>query len=395
MPNRTNSVDFFTRKAMYVLLQLNIVVVYGLAYLYSILFKKKNASAQVKRIATVWYTPPDRTGDELRMGYYKSYFEKDGYVYDSFYISRMAEHTSQYENGTWTQKYFFFIKTFNRRFLQFLKLRDYDVVWLKRGFIPYYPLKSGFFERCIKRMGLKLVIDTCDGGDYQLNPPLVEDTFPLADRITVGYLSLKRFYDGKFKGVGVNHIEWAVPAKNYKIKQQYAFNGLPILGWMGSPYNFEFVKDIEKQLQKVAEKHPFRFVYICRTPQKINIPGAQVEYHKFGDDYFELLGSFDIGISPFTRVDFSTEGKIAMKHQEFLLMATPQVCSHIAISDFAVNGEHCLIADTLDKWVPMLSQLIEDESLRKKLGENSRKLFLEHYTYESEYPKLKKALTDF
>lgn len=393
MPNTTNKVDFFTRKLMYVCLQLNIKLIYLLAYLYSVFYQKKSSSSEVKRIATVWYTPPDRTGDELRMGYYKSFFEQDGYVFDSFYISKMSEFTAEYENGTWTERYFYFIKVFYRRFLQFQKLKDYDVVWLKRGFIPYYPLKVGFFERCIKRMGVRLVIDTCDGGDYQLNPPLVEDTFALADRITVGYLSLKRFYDAKYKNV--SHIEWAIPSEKYKVKKDYKFNGLPVIGWMGSPYNFEFVKDIEVQLQKVANSFKFKFVYICRGPQNIAIPNAEIEFHKFGDDYFDLLGSFDIGISPFTRVDFSTEGKIAMKHQEFLLMGTPQVCSNIAISDFAVHGEDCLIAKSVDDWHGLLINLLENEDLRERIGKKSRELFLKHYTYESEYPKLKKALTEF
>lgn len=393
MPNTTNKIDFFTRKIMYVCLQSYIKLVYLLSYLYSILHQKKSSASEVKRIATVWYTPPDRTGDELRMGYYQRFFKEDGYIYDSFYIGKMAEHTAEYENGTWTQRYFYFIKVFHRRFRQFLKLKDYDVVWLKRGFIPYYKLQRGFFERCLKRMGVRLVIDTCDGGDYQLNPPLVEDTFALADRITVGYLSLKRFYDPKY--ASVSHIEWAVPSEKYSVKKDYKFSGVPVVGWMGSPYNFEFVKDIEAELQKAAGLCKFKFVYICRTPQNISIPNAEVEFHKFGDDYFDLLASFDIGISPFTQADFSTEGKIAMKHQEFLLMATPQVCSNIAISDFAVHNEHCLIAKSVSEWHEQLLRLLQDEKLRERLGKKSRDLFLNHYTYESEYPKLREALTKF
>jgi glycosyltransferase involved in cell wall biosynthesis len=168
-----------------------------------------------------------------------------------------------------------------------------------------------------------------------------------------------------------------------------------VIGWMGSPYNFEYVKDIEKELQKVAQKHPFKFIIICRQDVAIDIPGAEIEYHRYGKNYEELIQSFDIGISPFTVKSFGNTGKIGMKHQEFLLCQIPQVCSPQGISEHAVNNENCLIADEIEEWAPAIIRLIEDEALRKKLAIEGRKMCLEHYTFDGQWPLAKRALTEF
>lgn len=67
---------------------------------------------------------------------------------------------------------------------------------------------------------------------------------------------------------------------------------MPVIGWMGSPGNFIHVKEIENQLREVAEIIPYKFAYICREEQELNIPGAVIEHHKYGDDYFEIFHAF-------------------------------------------------------------------------------------------------------
>ena len=82
-----------------------------------------------------------------------------------------------------------------------------------------------------------------------------------------------------------------------------------------------------------------------------------------------------------------------MKHQEFLLMGTPQVCSPVALSEFAVDGEHVSIVERKENWCAAIEALLLDKELRAKLGKNVSELFKQHYTYESQYQKLKKVLT--
>ena len=242
-------------------------------------------------------------------------------------------------------------------------------------------------------MGSHLVMDTTDASDYEGNPDLVHSTLSQADRITCAFEKLFEFHQPKYGNLV--RMNWTVPTEGYVVKNSWDLHEPLVLGWMGSPGNFEYLRKILPELKKLAEEQSFVLRYICRIKQDIEIPGAEIEHHFYGDDYHDLIGTFDVGLAPFTKVSFATEGKIGMKHQEFMICKIPQVCSPVAISEHAKHGEHVLIAKEIDGWADLLKQLITDRELRERLGRNSRRLFDEHYNYDTWYPVVKKALTEF
>lgn len=396
MTTQNNKLDYFTRKPVYLILLILLALSKLFISVYSSIYRRKNKNInQIKSIAAVWYWPYDfPSASFTRLGKWKEYFEKEGIQFDSFYVGTMKEKVEDYEAGSWTSKYFFYIKVLLKRLVQFTKLKNYDVVWIDRWYLPYYPSKSAYWEKAIKKMTSKLIIDSTDGTDYEGNPDLILDIFGTADRITVAYEGLYNFYKPKF-GDKVHRFNYTVIEDDYKLRTSWEQKEKFTIGWMGSPYNFEYVKHIEKELQKVAEKHPFKFIIICRQDVEINIPNAEIVYHRYGPDYETLIQNFDIGISPFTVKSFSNTGKIGMKHQEFLLCQIPQVCSPQGISEHAVDGENCLIADEIEEWAPAILKLMEDEPLRKKLAIEGRKMCLEHYTFDGQWHLTKKALSEF
>ena len=104
----------------------------------------------------------------------------------------------------------------------------------------------------------KLIIDSTDGTDFESNPKLILDIFQISDRITVAYEGLFNFYEPKFKEK-VKRFNYTIIEDDYLIRESWDIKDSIVIGWMGSPYNFEYVKTIEKELQKVAEKTPFYF----------------------------------------------------------------------------------------------------------------------------------------
>lgn len=391
-----SKIDYFTRKPVYLLLLILLGFSSVFIRVYSSIYRRKDKKFnQAKSIAAVWYWPYDfPSASYTRLGKWKEYFEKENVNYDNFHVGTMEEKVKEYEGRSWTRKYWFYIKILIKRLGQFTKLKNYDVVWIDRWFLPYYPSKSAYWEKAIKKMTGKLIIDSTDGTDYEGNPDLILDIFQTADRITVAYEGLYKFYKPKF-GDKVFRFNYTVIEDDYKLRTDWKQKEKFTIGWMGSPYNFEYVKHIEKELQKVAEKYPFKFDIICRQDVAVDIPNAEIVYHRYGPDYETLIQNFDIGISPFTVKSFSNTGKIGMKHQEFLLCQIPQVCSPQGISEHAVNGQNCLIADDIEEWAPAIIQLMEDEELRENLAKAGRKMCLEHYTFDGQWLLAKKALSEF
>lgn len=387
----SNSFDFFTRKFGYVYLKFTEYIVNSIVYVYSLLYKTKKINKNYKSIAAFWYYPSDITGSNLRMGGWADYFRKDGYVYDNFFDGKFSEYVRNIEKGNWTQRYFFFAKCLWRRLPQILQAHKYDVLWIDRGLIPFYPRKSAFLEKRLKKVVGKLVVDTTDGGDYKGNPKLMEEVLSTAHEITVGYKHLLDFYKDRFK---VTQVFWTIPMDNYIRKQNYDFaEGKPVIGWMGSPGNFSYVLGLANLLKELSLKRDFIFRYICRENFNEQLEGIQAEHFYFGEDYYKVLSSFDIGISPFLKIDLQSQGKIAMKHQEFMIMGIPQVCSPVAISELVQNGRDVLIAENEKEWTDYLDRLMQDVQLRKTLGNNARQLFEEYYTYPGQYLILKNVLT--
>ncbi len=388
--------DYYSRKVVFAVFLVSLFSIKGFSKFYSLVFKyRKRKPQKIKSIAAVWYWPYDfPSASYTRLGKWKQYFEAEGIKYDNYYVGSMDEKVNEYEGKSWTKKYWFYLKILWRRFPQFLALRKYDVVWVDRWFLPYYPSKDAFWEKAIKSMVPYFVIDSTDGTDYEGNPKLIIDIFNAADRVTVAYEGLYNFYHPIFKEK-IARFNYTIIEDDYKLRTDWKDKSKYTIGWMGSPYNFEYVKQIESELQKVAIKYPFKLVIICRQKVDINIPGADIEYHKYGDDYYDLIQSFDIGISPFTEKNFGTTGKIGMKHQEFLLCQIPQVCSPQGISEHAVSGVNCLIADEIEEWSPALLKLIESSELREKLAKEGRRMCLEHYTYDGQWPLALNALTSF
>ena len=220
----------------------------------------------------------------------------------------------------------------------------------------------------------------------------MEQVYRSADRITVGYLYLLEKFEKKYPFV--TQIYWTIPDDKYIKKNNYTINEKPVVGWMGSPGNFSEVLKIKKSLAHLNKIYPFTFRYICRKNFDAQLEGIDTDHHKFGDDYYSLIASFDIGISPFLTRNIRTMGKIAMKHQEFLLTGTPQVCSPVAISEFVKNEQHALIAHNETEWISCLEKLFFDEDLRKIFGAESKRLFEEKYNYSSQYEKLKATLVN-
>jgi hypothetical protein len=77
---------------------------------------------------------------------------------------------------------------------QFARLKDYDVVWIDRWFLPSCPSKIPAWDRAIRRMTGKLVIDSMDGTVYESNATLIKSMFDFPDRSTVAYEALYEFY---------------------------------------------------------------------------------------------------------------------------------------------------------------------------------------------------------
>jgi glycosyltransferase involved in cell wall biosynthesis len=372
------------------LIHLNRVLLFLRIYLF---FTGKQEKQAIKKVAALPYYPKGGPGGEERIANWKSYFEKDGINFDVFWASEKKEFYEYLETESQFKRYRFFSKVLRTRARQFLKLKNYDAIWIQRGYVPSYPFKDAYFEKLLQKLHPNVIQDFYDA-DYESNYPLTVNAAKRASKVSVASQHLVSFFEKQ--DIATHFLPFAIAHESYTQKQDYASKEEIVIGWMGSPENSKQLQLIESQLLAVMQQNTkVKLSVLCRQPTKMDLPNMEIRnWDEAGFDYHQWIASLDIGVVPYPEFTERVKAKTAMKSLEFMASGVPAVLSPHGISDQLKHQKNALIAPTTEDWQPLLQQLIDSSELRKELGTKALQAFLEYHTYEAGYQTLKKILSN-
>ncbi len=155
------------------------------------------------------------------------------------------------------------------------------------------------------------------------------------------------------------------------------------IGWTGSHSTLKYLKTIEPTLAKLEKEYPQSEIMIIANQN----PNLQLQSLKFLpwkiETESEDLSKIDIGIMPLPDDEW-TKGKCGFKALQYMAMGIPTVVSGVGVNvrivDHSINGFH---ATTQMDWFDFLSRLINDQALRKAMGESGRKKVIDYYSVSS------------
>ena len=145
-----------------------------------------------------------------------------------------------------------------------------------------------------------------------------------------------------------------------------------------------------KRFQKLSKKFNFKLVVISHEDfevKNVNVENVKFELEQFTD----ILYNCDIAVFP-QHINDSAKGGMGHKALEYSATGLPTVSSSVGLSPFYEDKEDLLIANNKDEWYDHLSNLIQNEKLRKHLGENIYQKFIKYHSLEKSYNNLKKIL---
>ena len=106
------------------------------------------------------------------------------------------------------------------------------------------------------------------------------------------------------------------------------------------------------------------------------------------------MEAFDIGVMPLPETEWS-KGKCSLKLLQYMAMGIPSVAQRIGMNTEVIeDGVDGFLASGEKEWTEKLSRLIEDESLRKKMGECARAKVMDRYSLEKTAPMLADVLKE-
>lgn len=269
-----------------------------------------------------------------------------------------------------------------RRLVFISSIPLYDVIFIQRGMLQHCwkPWLEMLTYRWAK-IWRKKVIYAFDDPIYLDCPTYMKSVIEKADAVFTYAEALVDYslqYNPK-----VFLLEPGVDLERYPLRDSTASrkNRKIVIGWVGnSMVGFRYLKQLYEPLRRLFQKYPnLIFRVVSGRDFRFDKKGVPVENVRWRLDY-EASATFDIGLIPLTESDYD-KAKISFKLLQYWAHGIPVVCSQTA--DTCLEDEvNCLIVKKPEDWVEKLSLLIEQPTLRKKLGDNGRRLIETRFSLE-------------
>jgi glycosyltransferase involved in cell wall biosynthesis len=293
---------------------------------------------------------------------------------------------------------FYYLEPFIRRAKNFFRVKDYDVIFIQRDLLLYFP---ALFELLIFKMGKKIVFDYDDAlfeAPNHMKYPIfyylrgknkIANIVRWSRHVVAGNKHLADYALRLNKNVTI--IPTSIDLDRYKISSQVTRNKTLIIGWIGRPGSVFYIEKIAKVFIELAKKYEFVLKIVGATAVNIPISNLIVKPWRLEDEVNDIK-SFDIGLMPLTE-DAWAEGKSATKLLEYMAAGVSVVCSPVGVNKNIVkDGENGFYATTEEEWIEKISRLITDQQLRKTFSEKGQLTVKQSYSIQANASKLEEVL---
>jgi glycosyltransferase involved in cell wall biosynthesis len=235
---------------------------------------------------------------------------------------------------------------------------------------------------------LRIIPDWRREYHYQQYIPYIEGMVRRADLVTVSTAYLAERYSPLNRSTVVlpNRLPHSIWRSATHFRKR---SGRLTIGYCGTRTHDQDLKLIEEALIDVSRRHPgVDFVFMgCVTRRLRRLRNARVvEYDGIYRTWPRRLAEagIDIAVVPLVDDEFNS-CKSAIKFLELGYLEIPAIFSDVAAYRGTVeNGvTGFLLGPEPAAWLDALEQLIADEALRLRIGENARRAVMAHHLLES------------
>lgn len=167
-----------------------------------------------------------------------------------------------------------------------------------------------------------------------------------------------------------------------------------VIGWIGSPATTSYLHMLNDVFRHIGEKYNFvnfKFIglgnYVNRDIKMTKTPWS------YGNEVRDLQGC-DIGIMPMPDNEW-TRGKLGCKMLQYMAVGIPAVVSYTPTNaEIIKNRINGFFAGNTEEWIRILSELIENRSLRERTGQEGRVTVTAECSLSRNVDKLAGILSD-
>lgn len=203
---------------------------------------------------------------------------------------------------------------------------------------------------------------------------------PKLEEIALGLNKYKKVVDIS----STFNTERFTPVSSYKTEEA------TMIGWTGTHSTLPFLDSLQPVLAEVSKKRKIRLIVIANKEYQMkDVPTKFIFWNK--ETEVQDLHQFQIGLYPIPANEWSL-GKSSLKALTYMAIAIPLVATAYGTNyRIMENGVQGYMASTPEEWVDMIIRLIDDESLRKRMGLAGRQRVEERFSIKANFPKYLEA----
>ena len=287
-----------------------------------------------------------------------------------------------------------------QRFVDVLKATRYDLVYVLR---EAFPIGPPFFERLFEAASGRIAFDFDDAIYHRyMNHDNPLDRFRDWDRPAKVIARARRTVVGSeiLAEYALAHapaaervvvIPTVVDTGVFKPAPRAA-DGAIVVGWIGTPRNTTYIRNIWPALARVARADR-RVRYVLVGAEPFDTGDVPVEFRRWtlAGEVADIQG-FDVGIMPLPD-DEQTRGKCGFKLIEYMACGLPAVASPVGANNrVLLDGSTGILAEGDEAWADALLRLAGDPALRAEMGESGRRRAEEAYSLGAMAPRFVRTI---
>lgn len=356
----------------------------------------------MKKIKVLVLTKYGRLGasSRLRSLQYLPWYEQAGLQVTAQPLLSDEFLSRRYQRGSYAV--WSLLKAYARRLRILLARRQFDVVWIEKEALPWFPL---WLELALLR-DVPYVLDYDDAVFHNYDQHANAWVRRLLGRRLDGLMAQATLVVGgnhylaqRARDAGAPWVEVVptvidlvrYPSQPQMLAAPLVEGALPRVVWIGSPSTVRYLQLLREPLQALSARQPFVLRVIGGGV--VDLPGVQVEVVPWTEaTEVENISACQVGVMPL--LDSLWErGKCGYKLIQYMACGLPVVASGVGINPEIVrHGENGFVADTHQDWVDALGKLLADSSLRVAMGASGRRRVENEYCIQKTGPRMAQLL---
>ena len=344
----------------------------------------------MKALFIVMHRKDRSPGQRFRHEQYLSYLEENGFECEISYIIDKKADKFFYKSGNFLGKAEVALKSISKRFSDLQKAKQADIVFIYREALF---LGSTWFERQIQKSKAKTIFDFDDAiwiqdvskanryFSFLKNPDKTASLIGLVDRVFAGNQYLADYASQFNSSVAI--IPTTIDTEEYQ-RADLAPRDKICIGWSGSITTIKHFEFSLPFLKKIKEKYGDQVYFKVIGDKNYQNKELGIQGNPWKKETeIEDLSEIDIGIMPLPN-DKWAKGKCGLKGLQYMALEIPTLMSPVGVNtEIIQDGENGFLAKEESEWIDKISQLVEDPTLRERMGKAGRNTVLRDYSVKA------------